>query len=126
MQSQRWQDKQISYGKLVRILFIGLTILFFLSAGVILVLNVGGKSLSNSLIAVFAVLGALFSFLQWYVPRSPSQASVALLEPTISPQSLSAEDEAYRSFIEGERQRLYDSPNPHNTGTLVVRANKAF
>jgi hypothetical protein len=72
MKTQRWQDKQITYGHLIRILLISATIFLILLAGVVWILNLGGSSWSSPLAAVFIVLGVLFAFLQWAVPHSPS------------------------------------------------------
>ena len=62
---------------------------------------------------------------------SGTQPTVASFEQTprqhILPlPTISAEDDAYRIFIGGERQRLYDSPNPHGTGTLIACTNKSL
>ena len=128
MQSQKWQDRQISYGQLARILvtvalFILLVVAWILSSkGIISVIwSIIFTGFSGS-ITIYQVVPRLLGGIQHTVvsfEQTPPQHIFPL--PTIS-----AEDDAYRTFIGGERQRLYDSPNPHGTGTLIARANKSL
>lgn len=93
MQSQRWQDIQISCGKLVQILFIIGAIIFLLTIAVNWILSVIGL-ISAMWAAILTVISGivvlLLAFLQWYFPRSPSspnlQASTASSPEHVPPQ----------------------------------------
>src|SRR5437763_874617 len=97
MQTQRWQEKQISYGNLVRVILISITVLFLLIAGFVWILNLGGTSWSTPLAATFVVLSVLFGFFQWRFPRPPinSQKSTLLIE-----------EQAYDIFKQKEKGKL--------------------
>ena len=129
LQSQRWQDKQISCGQLSSFIFISSAVIFFLAIAVVWILSDYGiipTMWATIIIPICAILSLLVGYLQWYIPRTPAgnQTTIALPEQTPRQQipllpSISAEDDAYRTFIEGERKRLFDAPNPHGTGELV-------
>jgi hypothetical protein len=130
MQPQRWQDRQISCGKLVRISFIAGAVIILLVIGVFWILSAFGvlsTKLAGILTAISTSIFLLLAFLQWYFPRSPDnsspQRSVALPEHVTIIQ---ANDQAYNAFIEREREKLFNSPNPHGTGMLVIRADESL
>jgi len=127
MQPSKWLEKQVSftYAQLARLFYISFVIAFFMLVAAIWALSIFSiisTVLASVLSAICTLFGLLLTLLQ-FAPRSPAsmQAPVELLNPT---SSLSDEDDAYRTFIDSERKRLYDSPNPHGTGTLIVRGNK--
>lgn len=136
LQSQRWQDKQISYGQLARLIFICSVVILLLAIAVAWILSdysIIPAAWATIILSICVILGLLLGFLQWYVPHAStnSQTSIALSEQTLQQQihllpSISAEDDAYRTFIDGERKKLSDAPNPHSTGELVIRADKSL
>lgn len=130
MQPSKWLEKQVSftYAQLARFFFISLITIISIFVVVIWVLSTSGiisQVWASVFSVIFILFGILLAFLQWYAPRAPAsaQTSAELHNPM---PSLSAEDEAYRVFIDGIRQRFYDSPNPHSTGMLVIRADKSL
>jgi hypothetical protein len=73
MGSQRSQDRR----RLVRLLLISMTVIFLLVAGIVWIFNLGGTSWSTPLASLFVVLGVLFTFLQWAIPRSPTEPKLS-------------------------------------------------
>lgn len=131
LQSQRWQDKHLSCGQLSGFIFISSAVILLLAIAVAWILSDYGiipAMWATIITPICVILGLLVGFLQWYIPRSPtgSQTTIALPEQIHLLPSTSAEDDAYRTFIEGERKRLFDAPNPHGTGELVIHADKSL
>ena len=136
LQSQRWQDKHISCGQLSHFIFISSAVILLLAIAVAWIISDYGiipAMWATIITPICVILGLLVGFLQWYIPRAPAGAQTTIALPEQTPQqqihllpSISAEDDAYRTFIEGERKRLFDAPNPHGTGGLVIHADKSL
>ncbi len=123
MQPQRWQDKQISLGDLVRLSFFIIVILLILGLGVIYILNVliapnpsvGSASIFS---AIFIVLGVLFAFIQIVVAfRKASQTSL----PSIpNPPLASFIDKDKAALATFQKEVENDLQYKSGTGAIII------
>jgi hypothetical protein len=91
-QYQRWQEKPLTYGCLLRSLIVVAVILFALAAGTLWVMNtqnmIQGPWASIFTVA-FVILGVVFAFVQWYFPRSPDKSQASTNTTKVPPKTTS-------------------------------------